>query len=390
MLVAIIFAFVTGVSIEAMAAEDAGVGIFSKLQASRNVEIFEVSPPEVIQELRSLLSSRQPQVEILSPRADQVVEDRTVSVDLQVEGLPIFKNAELGLGPHLRLFVDDQPGQAIYDLLEPVTLGKLKPGTHTLRVLAVYPWFESFKNQGAYAEVTFHVFTKTRDNQPTSTHPLLTYNQPQDFLGAEPVLLDFYVSGLPKSETGSDRQSDVFPGQVRVTVNDNSFLIPGWKSLYLEGLHSGTNWVRLELLDEKGVAIANTYNETVRLVDLQSDGQDSLAQIVRGDLTTSQAQGIVDPDYRPAPIVEVAAPEPTVDELPELDSIESGAAEPSEKTPALTPEQPDLPASVVEIDEQEATPPEVTPPEKPDSLPERVTTTPLETEASGDLDAITE
>jgi hypothetical protein len=374
MLIVMACAFAMSLPIAAIAVgEDAESGLFSKFQASRNAEIFEVSPPEVIQELRSVLSSHQPQVKILSPRTDQVIEDDALNVKLQVEDLPIFQNADLGLGPHLQLFLDDRPGQAVYDLMEPVVMGDLKPGTHTLRALAIYPWFESFKNQGAYAEVTFHVFTKTHDNQPVTTQPLLTYNQPQGFFGAEPVLLDFYVRGLSNGDTDFAVDGDVFSGQVRVTINDSSFLMDGWRTLYLEGLHPGKNWVRLELLDADGDAIANTYNEIVRLIDLQSGGQDSLAQIVRGDLTASQVRGIVDPDYQPAPAVEEAS-EPIVDELPDLEEVEPDAPSFSEGPSTLnsqTQDKQDVSSSSGTAIQEGAMSTDVTPAESPESFTEQ-------------------
>lgn len=330
MLVAIASLVIISLPTQALAAGDVDSSLFSKFQANRNAAIVEVSPPEVIQALRPVLSSHLPQVEILSPKAEQMLEDNAVSVKLQVEDLPIFQNSDLGLGPHLLLFVDDQPRQTVYDVQAPITVEDLKPGTHTLRALAIYPWLESFKNPGAYAEVTFHIFTKTPDNQPVATQPLLTYNQPQDVYGAEPVMLDFYVSGL--SEPESDK--DEFPGQVRVTVNDNRFLMESWKTLYLEGLNPGKNWVRLELLDEQGDAIANAYNNTVHLIDLQPDGQDSLAQIVRGDLSVSQVRGIVDPNYT-VPIVESDVSEPTVEEEAELKTEEPGPEATSEEAVTL-------------------------------------------------------
>jgi hypothetical protein len=403
MLIAMACAFAMSIPVAAIAVgDDAESGLFSKLQAGRNnAEIFEVSPPEVIQELRSVLSSHQPQVKILSPRTDQVIEDDAINVKLQVEDLPIFQNADLGLGPHLRLFLDDRPGQAVYDLMAPVVVGDLKPGTHTLRALAIYPWLESFKNQGAYAEVTFHVFTKTHDNQPVTTQPLLTYNQPQGFFGAEPVLLDFYVRGLSNGDPDFDIDEKAISGQVRVTVNDSSFLMDGWRTLYLEGLHPGKNWVRLELLDADGDAIANTYNETVRLIDLHSGGQDSLAQIVRGDLTASQVRGIVDPDYRPAPAVEeVHEPisEPIADELPaDLGRVKSDeppvAEEPSTLNSQMQDEQD---ASSSSDTAQEGTmSTDVTPAESLESLTEQdivplESGTSLSPQSLDDFDAIAE
>ncbi|MGB7417267.1 MAG: hypothetical protein WA902_23935, partial [Thermosynechococcaceae cyanobacterium] len=116
----------------AIATDNTDSGLFSKFQT--NPSIIEVSPSETIQALRADLDSRQPHVKILSPRSEEVVQDNRVKVKLQVEDLPIFQNEDLGLGPHLHLFVDDQPYRAIYDIDEPWLLEDLEPGTHTLRV----------------------------------------------------------------------------------------------------------------------------------------------------------------------------------------------------------------------------------------------------------------
>jgi hypothetical protein len=148
-------------------------------------KISEVSPPEVIQKLRAVLEQYEPQVTIVSPRADEVLQDDTISVRLDVKDLPLFKDEKLGLGTHLHLFLDSQPYQAVYDVSQPIVLKDLSPGTHTIRTFASRPWHESFKNEGSYAQTTFHVFTKTPDNNPNSELPLLTHSRPQGVYGAD-------------------------------------------------------------------------------------------------------------------------------------------------------------------------------------------------------------
>jgi hypothetical protein len=141
--------------------------------------ITEIAPPEAILQLRQALEAYQPQVKILSPQPDEVLQDDTVSARFQVQNLPIFQNSDLGLGPHLHVILDNQPYEAVYDVQQPFVLSNLSPGTHTLRVFASRPWHESFKNEGAYAQTTFHIFTKTDDNNPDSSQPLLTYSRPK-------------------------------------------------------------------------------------------------------------------------------------------------------------------------------------------------------------------
>lgn len=61
-------------------------------------------PPKLIQELNKNFSQTKPEVKILSPQIDEIVNSQDVSVSLQVKGLDIFKDEELGMGPHLHFF----------------------------------------------------------------------------------------------------------------------------------------------------------------------------------------------------------------------------------------------------------------------------------------------
>ncbi|MBE9097180.1 hypothetical protein IQ252_25545, partial [Tychonema sp. LEGE 07203] len=266
--------------------------------------ISEVSPPGAIQQLRQALEIYQPQISILNPKPDEVLQDINVSVQFQVKDLPIFKEANLGLGPHLQVLLDNQPYAAVYDINQPLTLSDLKPGTHTLRVFAARPWEESFKNEGAWAQTTFHVFTKTDDNNPDRTLPLLTYSSPQGSYGAEPILLDFYLTNAPPHQAAQENsQDEILDWKIRATVNGQSFAIDQWQPIYLKGFKPGKNWVQLEFIDERGNSVNNAFNNTVRLIDYQPQGQDTLSKLVRGELTTAEARSIVDRTYQ--------APKPT-------------------------------------------------------------------------------
>jgi len=262
--------------------------------------LSETSAPDVIQELRQVLEDNQPQVKILSPKPDQVLDDTTVSVRLQVNDLPIFKDKQLGLGPHLHLFLDHQPYQAVYDTQQPFLLENLNPGTHTLRVFASRPWHESFKNEGAYAQTTFHVFTKTQNNRPNPDLPLVTYSRPQGSYGAEPIMLDFYLTNAPLHLVAQENnEDDISDWRIRVTVNGDSFIVDRWQPIYLKGFKPGKNWVQVEYLDETGNPVENVFNNTARLITLEPGGNDTLSRLIRGELTAAQARGIVDPNAVP-------------------------------------------------------------------------------------------
>ncbi|MEO1144832.1 MAG: hypothetical protein AAFY26_04420 [Cyanobacteria bacterium J06638_22] len=290
--------------------------------------IIEVSPPEVLQELRREIDSYQPQVSILSPRNGEVFEDDQVTVRVQVRDLPLFKEVDLRLGPYLQVLLDDQPYQSVYDADAVLIFQGLSPGTHTIRAIAARPWHETFKNEGAFAITTFHTYTKTPKNNPDPNRPLITYSFPQGNFGAEPIMLDFYLTNVPLHFIAQERSDDeIKDWRIRCTVNGESFVFEDWQPIYLKGLRPGKNWVQLELLDEDGRPTDNVFNNTVRLINYEPGGTDTLSQLTRGELTAADLGGIVDPNYEPPPVFEAPVPVP-----PEPEPTEETTAEEAEVT----------------------------------------------------------
>ncbi len=296
------------------------------------IDLVEVNPPDLIRQLDQFLEQYQPQVKIVSPTPDQVIEDTKLSLKLQVQGLPIFRDPQLGLGPHLHILVDNRSYPEIYDLDQPIVLDNLEPGTHTLRVLAAKPWHESFKNQGAFAQVTFHLFAKTPGHTPDPQKPLLTYHQPEGVYGAEPLLLDYYLTNAPL-----DLDSEQTSWRIRCTINGQSFVMDRWQSVYLQGFHRGRNWVQLEFLDSQGQPVDNVFNSTVRVVTYDPSQRDPLARLLRGEWRLGTAQRIVNPTYQ-----EDASPAAAVPEIPTREPASPAAAVPEIPTP-----EPASPAAAV-------------------------------------------
>ena len=261
--------------------------------------IAEVAPPELIQQLNQNFATSQPQVKILTPNNGEVLNTKDVSVTLDIKGLDIFKDEELQMGPHLHFFIDDKPYQAIYTIEKPIILSDLTPGTHTIRVFASRPWHESFKNEGAYAQTTFHVFTPTEDNNPSDSQPLLTYSRPQGVYGAQPIMLDFYLTNAPLHVVAKENPNDDIPDwRIRVTVNGESFLLDTWQPIYLTGFNKGQNWVKLEFIDENGDVIKNAFNSTVRAIEYDPKIKDTLAKLVTGKISLNKAQAITIRNYK--------------------------------------------------------------------------------------------
>ena len=204
---------------------------------------------------------------------------------------------------------------------------------------------------------------KTQDNNPDPAQPLLTYSRPKGSYGAEPILLDFYLTNAPLHLVAQeDPKDDIADWRVRCTVNGSSFVVDRWEPLYLKGFKPGKNWVQLEFLDEQGNSVKNVFNNTARLITYEPKGKDTLSKLVRGEISATEARRIVDPNYTaeevpvPAPIL---APTPTLSPSPTPTPSEalptvSKTEEKAEEAPALQEEpESEIEAKPVETKQNE-------------------------------------
>jgi hypothetical protein len=261
----------------------------------------ETTTPAIITQLNQVAATA-PQVYILSPQPEEVLNSTEVAVKLQVAGTPIFKNSTLGLGPHLHLLLDRVPTQSVYDLNAPITLSNLTPGTHTLQVLANKPWHESWKNSTAFAQVTFHVIGKSAAS-PNAQATQLISAQPSQF-GAEPFLLDFFLVNPPSHPDPQHPLRQVNDWRINVTINESSFAIDHWQPFYLKGLKPGNNLLKLEYLNAQGQLI----DSAIRVINYQPNGTDSLSQLLRNELIVDQAVALFDPQSRAVAAAPISKP----------------------------------------------------------------------------------
>ena len=297
-----------------------------------NGAISEVAPPAIFSDLEALFGDAQPQVAIAYPKPNQIIETTTLAAELSLRDLSIYKDENLELGPHLQISLDNQPSRSIYSLDEAIEFLDLTPGSHTLRVFAVKPWGESFKNEAAYAQTTFHVFAKTYENAPDPTKPQLIYSAPQGTYGAQPILLDFYLNNAPLHLIAKE-DPDIADWKIRCDINGQSFVFDQWQPIYLKGFEPGQNWVQITLIDEQSSPIDNAFNSTVRLISYDPEQRDTLAKLVRGELPLEEAGKIVDPNYEP-PVEPVV--EPLVEPLVEPSAEAAGEGVPVITEPAIT------------------------------------------------------
>ena len=317
-------------------------------------KLTEVATPLIIKQLNQDLEKYTPLIKIVAPQEEQVFTGTDISVELQVKDLPIFQDQKLKLGNHLDLILDNEASQPIYDLEQPIVLKNLSPGTHSLRIFASRAWGESFKNDGAYAQVKFSVLTESGDNRPDADLPLLIYGNPTGTYGAEPFLLDFYLTNAPLHAVAKSNPQ-LQDWRVKATVNGDSFLLEDWQPVYLSGFNQGENWIQLELIDEKGNNIENVFNNTVRVINYNPQQMDTVSKLFTDKIPFKEAQSIVEQKYYEQPVENLKLSEPQVeskkeseiediaDSLPVIDISQPTSDQFLESEIQLKEEQNDIP-----------------------------------------------
>lgn len=259
-----------------------------------------------------------PEIDILSPANNSVINGATVQVRLSLSGdlkgyMP-HKDPATGMGNHIHVILDNEPYEAYYELGQPFELRNVAAGKHTLRVFPSRPWHESYKNNGAFQMSTFTVKGGGDAAKPTTTNsgqvmannnvnvanapspkstrananpsatpatsregkdvaaskggdvdptkPLLTYSRPKgEYKGvdADPIMIDFWLTNAKLKGDGGEYR-------VRYIIDDDEpKYIDKWDAIWLSGWLNGKHTVRLELLDKEGNPVENGgYNTTTR------------------------------------------------------------------------------------------------------------------------------
>ncbi len=245
-----------------------------------------VPTPPLIETLTPAVQIYTPEIEILSPQAGELFTSTTVPLELNVKRFPTARDPETGLGLHLQVIVDNQEPIPYFNVEEPLLL-ELSPGTHTIRVVAVRPWSEAYRNLPAFAHVTFDVVQEDGANAPRFAvgTGLLTLVSPSGRYGAEPILLDYIVDGV-----------NLGGARVRYTLNGVSQETTERGRIYLSGWQPGSNELVVELVDREGQVLPNAgYNTIRRTITFEPGGTDPLSQLLRSELTPEDMAGALGP-----------------------------------------------------------------------------------------------
>ena len=220
----------------------------------------EVAPPGAVQQLREKLQRYQPNLRLVSPTDDSVINADSVDLVLDVRDWPVSRDIELGLGPHVVVQIDNQPPRQLDELdgnRVRLRIDGLSAGSHRFSAWAAYPWGEAIKTPGANLQGRFHLWQRVEGTQPENDAPWLVPVTSSANPALQPLLLDWIIWNAPLQNLrdGDGRW------RLRLSVDGDSFLVDQQEALWLKGSSSSRgNLVQMELLNGVGEPITPEFN----------------------------------------------------------------------------------------------------------------------------------
>ena len=220
----------------------------------------EVAPPGGTQEIKQRLSTRRPQLRLLTPKDDSINKASSLELSLAIEDWPVSRDPGLGIGPHVAIQVDDRPLIRIDEVIKnriTVRLDDLTPGSHRFAAWAAYPWGEAVKSTGASLQWQLHQWERLEGTQPQTDEPWLVPNLDAEQINHQPLLLDWLLWNAPLQNL---RDGDA-RWRVRISLDGDSFLADRQDALWLKGNGgSGGAILQMELLDGRGEPLQPVFN----------------------------------------------------------------------------------------------------------------------------------
>lgn len=218
---------------------------------------------------------------ITFPGQDELLEDDDVFVVIEVENFQLgaqtdtLRAKELSNSPkgqHVHLIVDNKPYIAVYDVSQPVNVGKLGPGTHTVFAFPSRSYHESVKSPTASDIKNFDIVSSGGDNVINRKTPSIIYSRPKGTykgIDAKEIMLDFYLNDVELSPDGNFARYTISKNGTKDGSGDVYTLdVHEWKPSFVRNLSSGVYTVSLELLDSGGNPVPGAWNKTTREIEV--------------------------------------------------------------------------------------------------------------------------
>ena len=306
----------------------------------------EVAAPIAVQQIQDVLADRQPRITIEAPSDGANLPSGNWTLKLNVQDWPLHDGGALGIGPHVVVQIDDQApvrltehrsgpkGQAVQ-----LTLPPLAPGSHRITTYAATPWGEAARTPGATSQIRVHRVAANPLTLPEAGSPQVLGVSPMGTVGGEPVLLDWLLLDAPLQHLRDNDGS----WRLRITINDDSFVVDQNVPLWLKGWKTGSNSLQLDLVDGRGKPLNPPFNSLVSEVVLKpatnqprwQQGRLSAAELVALLGQAPPPAKAAAPKPAPSPRLERKADaRPTVKSPPEAAPAPTPSRDPAPTNPA--------------------------------------------------------
>ena len=221
------------------------------------------------------------QARITFPTQEELLEYADVFVVIEADNFELgvetqtqraVEIANSAKGQHVHLIVDNEPYTAVYKQGEPINIGKLAPGPHTLYAFPSRSYHESVKTPGAGSIVNFYVGDPVGDFNLDASTPSIIYSRPKGTYkgeAANTIMLDFYLNNTKLSPGGNTARYTIQRKGITNLIDEEYTIdLNEWTPAFISGLSSGIYIITLELLDKNGNSIPGGWNKTVREIEV--------------------------------------------------------------------------------------------------------------------------
>ncbi len=197
-----------------------------------------------------------PAILLRSPKEGEVLPTQDVTIKFKLKNFVAYEG-----GPHLHIFLDDQPYVSYEKSVEPYTFRGVRPGAHAIRIVLTKANGESYKNPEAFALVNFYVLQKTDRPLFDLSKPILTVNLPHTgyYKGwlSDKIEFDFLLRNIALRKDGP---------HLRYTLDGLTHdLFSPEPVFWTNARRIGTHHLKVELLDANNNPIkSNPFLTTKR------------------------------------------------------------------------------------------------------------------------------
>jgi hypothetical protein len=218
-------------------------------------------------------------IEILSPKADEILKGNEALVFVRVSSYPISSTAF-----RVKAILNNGSPQVLDNIKKPFIFSNLPQGGHLLRIYLVKPNGRVVDDPGAFAMRRFYVGDKDFRNEVDGLSPLLTVNDPIEgrieMDGQGLFWFDFLTRNAPVGEGAYG---------VRYRFNNVTSTVYSSKPIFWRGLREGRYQFTAELIDPDGALVPGPFNRVQREFDLKVNAHRAGIEITRENQLNSDS-----------------------------------------------------------------------------------------------------